>query len=126
MGRQDPKSRAGAKRHRGSCSVNYRNRRLLDLAHRVNECQNCGAFTPEGCEPAHSNLGEHGKGVSLKSHDVFFACLCHSCHAWLDQGSGSDPSGMYTSRRDEKAAMWRAAFDKTQVLLWSRGMVRVA
>lgn len=105
--------------------MTYRNRRLLDAAHQVQECQNCGRFT-EGCEPAHSNLGEHGKAVSMKSADCYFACLCHTCHSWLDQGHGMDPTGTFDGTREDKAAMWRRAYDKTVLLLWSRGMVKVA
>jgi hypothetical protein len=105
--------------------LNFRNRKLLDLAHRICECQNCGRYTPEGSEPAHSNLMMHGKGVSIKAHDCFFAALCHACHAWLDQGGGDDPSGAYTCGVRDKQMMWQAAANKTLLLLWRNGWIKV-
>ncbi len=102
----------------------YRNRALLDLAHRDDmECGNCGAVGP--CEPAHSNQQNHGKGASHKAHDVFFAALCHPCHAWLDQGIGEDPTGVWAGNRSDKQMMWRRAFDRTLLLLWRRRLVCV-
>ncbi len=90
----------------------YRNRALLDLAHRDDsECGNCERSGP--CEPAHSNMAQHGKGARHKSHDVFTADLCHTCHAWLDQGIGPDPTGRWSDDRADKQAMWRLAFDRT-------------
>jgi hypothetical protein len=66
----------------------YRNRRLLDLAHKVNECQFrlpvCRGYAPEGCEPAHSNFQIHGKGKGLKSSDDEHCASCHDCHIYFD------------------------------------------
>jgi len=106
----------------------YRNRKLLDLAHRITFCQNCGTHVHEGCEPGHSNLSEHGKGFRLKAHDCFFAALCSRCHGWLDNsgGLGKDPTGRYTSSRDDKREMFRRAMDSTMLLLWQLELVRVA
>lgn len=106
--------------------MNYRNRALLDLAHRICECQNCGRYT-EGCEPAHSNEMAHGKGKSIKAHDCFFAALCHECHAWLDQGRGPDPSRRWSGLdlRGDKMDMWRAACFKTLLLLWQNEWIIV-
>ncbi len=98
--------------------ANYRNRPLLDLAHEIHECQCCGAHVEEGCEPAHSNMSEHGKGVALKSHDCFHAALCHGCHSKLDQGRDLT--------REERREMWRRAHDRTMLEYWGRGWVRVA
>jgi len=84
--------------------ANYRNRKLLDLAHLVPRCMNCNRSTPGGCEPAHANGARYGKGMSIKSHDVFAASLCHDCHAWLDQGPAP---------RAEKLEMWQEAFERT-------------
>lgn len=95
--------------------MNYRNRRLLDLAHRL-PCQCCGRG--QASEPAHSNQSKHGKGMSIKSHDVFFAALCHDCHASLDQGS--------KLTREERQEMWQRAFEKTLLVLWERKLIQVA
>ena len=96
--------------------MNYRNRQLLDLAHRVTECQWCGQSTPDGCEPAHSNASWHGKGASIKAHDCYHAALCHDCHMHVDAG-----------RRDRQIAleMWRAAFERTMLLYFRNGWLKV-
>jgi hypothetical protein len=101
----------------------HRDRKLLDLAHMVHECQNCGWHVEAGCEPAHEN---QGKGVSQKRPDHRHAAICHSCHAWLDQGgNGLDPSGRYTFNQADRRAMWRAAYDKTWDLYWRCGWIQV-
>jgi hypothetical protein len=102
---------------------NYRNRRLLDLAHRVHTCQACGKWVgteglEDGCEPAHANWGVFGKGGALKAHDCFHAALCHSCHAELDQGD--------TMSKDEKKAFWWRAHIATMLLYFTNDWLRVA
>ena len=94
--------------------MNFRNRALLDLAHHL-PCQWCGKG--EASEPAHSNQSKHGKGMSIKSHDAFFAALCHDCHRNLDQGSKMS--------REERAEMWQTAFERTFLELWTRGWLKV-
>ena len=94
--------------------MNFRNRALLDLAHHL-PCMHCGQG--EASEPAHSNASEHGKGMSIKSHDVYWAALCHTCHSQMDQGSRMS--------RQERRDMWRNAFDKTLLELWRRGWIKV-
>lgn len=106
----------------------YRNRPLLDLAHKITTCQNCGRYQGEGCHPAHSNLSEHGKGKGLKAHDCFFAALCTYCHHWLDNqgGQGMDPSDRYCSNVIDKRDMFLRAKDKTVLELFRTGLVVVA
>lgn len=99
----------------------YRNRKLLDLAHRITECtvqlpEVCEIRT-EGCEPAHSNWFEHGKGMGLKAHDCFFAAACHSCHAELDQGN------LYTAQQKREA--WQRGFDRTLLQIYIEGWIWV-
>jgi hypothetical protein len=98
--------------------ANHRDRRYLDLAHRVTECQCCGRSAPEGCEPAHSNQGEHGKGMSIKAHDVFHAAMAHDCHARLDQGNDET--------REEKMERWQKAFERTLLLYFRNGWLKVS
>lgn len=106
--------------------MNVRNRRLLDLAHRVTSCMNCGRYT-EGCEPAHANGIEAGKGQSIKGQDNRHAALCHDCHAFYDSGgTGRDPSGRYHACRADKLEMWTRAHMATFDHYWSQGWIRVA
>jgi ribosomal protein L31 len=71
----------------------YRNRRLLNLAHRVNDCQfllpGCQGYSVEGCEPAHSNQSAHGKGGSIKAADDQHVAACPHCHRFYDGQTGS-------------------------------------
>lgn len=67
----------------------YRNRKLLDLAHRVNLCQFqipgvCIGYSLNGCEPAHSNESAHGKGIGIKSSDSKHIAACRNCHLHYD------------------------------------------
>ncbi len=104
--------------------MNFRCRKLLDLAE-GEACANCGA--EDGTiVAAHSNLMIHGKGKSIKAHDCFIAFLCHRCHAWLDQGSGMDPTELYQGQRYDKDQMFLRAMEKTTLRLWVSGKVRVA
>lgn len=104
--------------------MNNRSRKLLDLAHTVNECQNCGRYCIDGCEPAHENGLEAGKGFGIKSQDNRHAALCHDCHAWYDQGGGRSPCGDWPV--DQKQFMWDRAHKRTFDLYWQRGLLKVA
>jgi hypothetical protein len=107
--------------------MNHRDRRLLDLAHRIQQCKNCERWTDHGCEPAHQNGLESGKGTGIKGQDHRHAALCHECHAWLDQGANrTDPSDRYYANRDGKQAMWTRAHLRTMDHYWSQGWVKVA
>lgn len=100
----------------------HRNRKLLDLAHQINECQIqipgvCTGYSPEGCEPAHSNQQRHGKGVGRKSHDIFHAAGCHACHMEIDQ--------MNRLPREAKEHYWREGFERTLLEYFKRGLLVV-
>jgi hypothetical protein len=95
-----------------------RNRSLLNLAHHVHECTNCGEYVPSGCEPAHANWSEFGKGAMVKANDHWHAALCHRCHAELDQGM--------TLTREERKSLWQRAHIKTMDLYWHKGWIKVA
>lgn len=62
----------------------YRNRRILDHARHIEQCQFCFRHAPLGIVAAHSNQSRHGKGASLKAHDCFVAYLCMTCHDAVD------------------------------------------
>lgn len=90
------------------------------------ECTNCGAYSPEGLEPAHENGIAAGKGQSIKSQDNRHAALCHACHAWYDSGGTDSPCGLYAPVRAEKKEMWVRAHLRTFDEYWRRGLLRVA
>lgn len=96
--------------------MNYRNRALLNLAHRLNKCPVCGQFSMHGLEPAHSDSQRHGKGTAIKAHDPFHAAMCHDCHGRL-HGGGMD--------REEKQDMWQRAFEATLLAYWENGWLAV-
>jgi len=101
---------------------NFRSKKLTDSA-RDQSCTNC--YTEDRTiVAAHSNWPEHGKGGSMKASDEFTADLCHKCHAWLDQGTGLDPTGTYDET--EKKEMWRKAFDRTLHRRVLTGILKVA
>jgi hypothetical protein len=67
--------------------VRYRNPAILAFAKEVEVCTGCEGIPPRGSiVAAHSNQMRHGKGASLKAHDVFIAYLCHDCHHAVDAG----------------------------------------
>lgn len=102
----------------------FRSAKLLASA-RDQACCNCNR--EDGSTVwAHSNLGEHGKGKSIKAHDIFGAHLCYRCHSWLDQGNGKDPTGVYGDSREEKREMWQRAHDRTMLRLVTNGNLIVA
>ena len=97
--------------------MNYRNRKLLDLAYQID----CTLQLP-GCdggpgEPAHANSHRYGKGGAMKAHDCYFASACRSCHRELDQGR--------TMNREEKMETWQRGYERTQLALWQLGLIGV-
>jgi hypothetical protein len=70
----------------------YRNRKLLDLAHRIHVCQfklpGCKGYEVDGCEPCHSNQSAHGKGGGIKAADDQHVAGCSNCHRLYDGQRG--------------------------------------
>ena len=104
--------------------MNVRSRALLDLAHHLNECTNCGRWSEHGLEPAHENGITAGKGFGIKGHDHRHAALCHDCHAWYDQGGKRSPCKQWAS--NQKAYMWDRAYKRTYDEYWLRGWLKVS
>ena len=96
--------------------MNYRNRDLLDLAHKLHDCPLCNGYSVDGLEPAHSNQGKHGKGMGIKAHDNFHAAICHDCHNLLDNGM---------LNREDAKDMWQMAYDWTVLEYFKRGWLTV-
>jgi hypothetical protein len=95
--------------------MTYRNRKLLDLAE-GQRCVMCGA--DDGTVvAAHSNLGEHGKGMGLKAHDGMHAWLCYACHTEYDQGNKMNKS--------DKRDFILTAICKTYQEMWFKQMIGV-
>lgn len=99
--------------------ANYRNRRLLDLAHEM-PCQAAFHHLCSGSSvPCHSNQQAFGRGHSYKSHDWAFAACCGDAHDYIDGRKGGWD-------KETKHAEWLRAYVKTQEWLWNEGKVRVA
>lgn len=64
----------------------------------------------------HSNMGIHGKGGSMKAHDIFGFDGCSGCNAWYDDGPGS---------REEKQAYFWPAHAKSLKRLIRDGLIQV-
>ena len=102
--------------------MTYRSRAFLDLAHRVHQCQIrlpgiCIGYSEHGCEPAHPNAQEFGKGMGHKAADIH-AAACHACHAELDQGKRFSKA--------EKRDYWLAGHARTVLLYLERGLLKVS
>jgi Protein of unknown function (DUF1364). len=84
--------------------MNHRSKALTQSA-RDESCVGCGA--DDGTIVwAHSNEMEHGKGKSIKAHDLLGNFLCFRCHAWYDSGPAT---------RDQKRAFFRRCYPQTMV-----------
>ncbi len=66
-------------------------------------CQWCGI--DDGCQAAHSNMAQHGKGRGIKASDEYTAALCQTCHSQLDQGNKLS--------KQERQDMWTEAHKRT-------------
>ncbi len=96
--------------------MKYENPALLSLAQLAPHCMGCGKSNEGDVVPAHRN---EGKGMGLKNPDFMWAALCNlKCHYELDQGNKMD--------RDEKRAFWMKAYWRTQMWLWTSGLLTIA
>jgi hypothetical protein len=61
--------------------------KLRKSAEHAPHCMNPECLRPnhdKTCVLAHSNWQEHGKGVGVKTHDIFGAVVCQGCHDIVD------------------------------------------
>jgi hypothetical protein len=97
--------------------ANHRDRKLLDLAHRVENCQfrlpGCEGFTG-GCQPIHADGLWYNKGTGIKSHDVYHAAGCTSCHRAYEN-----------MPKSEKQEAFDRACLRTHLFYWKNGWVGV-
>ncbi len=103
---------------------NFRCPALLRLA-RDQRCQHCQTRDAT-IVSAHSNQSLHGKGGHLKAHDCYIAWLCARCHAWLDQGRGMDPLGIFGPERADRVEAFNRSMHATWLEWWRGGLIRVA
>jgi len=76
-------------------------------------CMSCGA--DDGTVvAAHRN---EGKGMGYKNPDWQVAYLCHLCHHALDNGKDLT--------REERRALWNAAYVKTVDSWFRRGLLKI-
>lgn len=99
----------------------YRSRKLLDLAHRVNECQLqipsvCVWYSPDGCEPVHADWQEYGKSMGRKAEDYYHAAGCHACHVFL--GEAKAPRAL-------KKEVWQSGWQRTMAYYFDQGWIGV-
>jgi hypothetical protein len=90
----------------------YRNQAWLKAVRSIGRCVLCGSV--DGIQAAHRN---EGKGMGMKTPDCATACLCHKCHAEIDNG------GSYT--KAERHAFMDRAIVLTVMELVNQGKVGV-
>ena len=84
--------------------MNHRSERLRQSAN-GEPCVKCGKIgSTVWC---HSNESAHGKGMSLKAHDLLGLYLCGSCHHDYDRGPDMT--------REERRELFRELYPKTMV-----------
>lgn len=99
--------------------MNYVNRKLRDLW----GGQPCFLAIPEICTgraqaPCHSNDSQHGKGKSIKAHDVYAVPGCEACHRAIDSGKDLP--------RAERYRIWMDAWQRWVLVMFQTGLVTVA
>lgn len=73
----------------------------------------------EGVVWCHSNKGTHGKGVGLKSKDIFGAYGCQYCHDVYD-GRNRVPSGLTGPQIQD---YFQYGHDRSLLILMELGLV---
>ena len=99
----------------------YRNRKLLDLAHDVDNCLFqipgvCAGYTG-GCVPAHSNNLEDGKAAGHKAQDFRQVASCVQCHYEYDSGK------KFT--KQEKRDFFERGWQRTIAYYFLKGWITV-
>lgn len=103
--------------------MNYRNRKLLDLAHRIDDCMfrlpGCTGWQEGGCEPIHSDSILDGKGMGEKSSDEMHVAGCHHCHLVY--------SGVFETSlsREERQEIFKRAQNNTMRRYLNNGWIGV-
>jgi len=93
----------------------YRSKKLLEAARDCPFCFGCGMSNDGSVVAAHSNQHRDGKGLGTKSHDFRVAYLCHRCHTFVDQSTGSI---------EKKLELWEEAHRATVGYWFLSGLVK--
>lgn len=93
----------------------YRNKKLTDSA-RNEQCVSCGAPNSVWC---HSNEHLHGKGRSIKAHDIFGFYGCQACHDWFDGRSNIAPPS--AARFATKGLWFREMWEHSMLIAAEKG-----
>ena len=91
--------------------MNYRNKKVLELAGECDHCMWCGGGEQGWIVAAHCNSQEFGKGMGLKASDIPVAYLCHTCHEMIDRPAASS----HLSRMDRELIFFKAS---AKTMLW--------
>jgi len=98
--------------------MNYRNRKLLNLAKECPFCMSCMRVNHGDVVAAHSNQIVDGKGMGIKAHDYRIAYLCGDCHMAIDQGKDM--------AKEQRKLRWEDAHRRTIGWLFESGHLKVA
>lgn len=93
--------------------------KLRQSAKDAPHCMNPGCLRSnhdKRCVLAHANWLDYGKGVGLKTSDIFGAILCNECHDYVDRG----PHQYSADRRH----LWERAHRATLVYWIQAGILR--
>jgi hypothetical protein len=102
--------------------MNYVNQKIRDSAKGRNCTMNspdCN-HNPETTVWAHSNYHEHGKGIGLKSHDIFGFFSCSGCHKWYDGEYVLHPCPHRVTRHE----YYQRAHDRSLLILVKDGVLK--
>lgn len=102
--------------------MTFRSRSLLNLAHDMPCCADFEHVCVDhnGCEPAHADWQEFGRGIGHKAGDHFFAAMCHNAHRMIS----AQINPPFT--REERKSHWLKAYIRTQDWLWTNRKLKVA
>lgn len=97
--------------------MNYRNKKILQLAKECPYCLLCSKENQGDIVAAHSNQLRDGKGMGIKAHDYRIAYLCNACHMEIDQGREWS--------KEFRRAQWEKAHRATIGWLFENGHLQV-
>lgn len=97
--------------------MNYRNKKLLQLARECPFCMHCRKVNQGDVVAAHSNQLRDGKGMGIKANDYRIAYLCGTCHMEIDQGNRFE--------KEERIRIWEEAHRRTIGWLFDSGHLEI-
>lgn len=102
--------------------MTFRSKKYLSLA-RGEDCKvkipGICNMNPETVVCAHSNKARHGKGMGIKSNELFTAHCCSSCHDAID---GRIHTHLSPAEMDE---FWMRGFERTLIWATENGHIEI-